>query len=71
MNINREPCTSAITIERGRYEELVQAELKAEQYKKALLMNTSNNQMCKIMACIEGKNLYELITENEKNKEEK
>lgn len=60
-----------ILIELSRYEELIKAEQRAEQYKKFLTNNTSNNHITKALITIEGKNLYELITEIEKNKEEK
>jgi len=37
-----------------------------------LIDNSNNNQMTKALIIIEGKNLYQLIKENEKeNKEEK
>lgn len=57
-----------IEISLERYEELIKAEHKAEQYKNAILANTSNNQFVKIMTCIESKNLYELLSELKEEK---
>lgn len=59
-----------ITINLKRYEELICAEQKAEQYKNYLLENTQNNQLTRALTTIECKNLYQLIKENQ-NKEEK
>lgn len=60
-----------ITLTLKEYEELIKFKTKANQYKKFLIDNSNNNQMTKALVIIEGKNLYQLIKENEKeNKEE-
>jgi hypothetical protein len=61
-----------ISLTLKEYEELIEFKTKANQYKKFLIDNSNNNQMTKALIIIEGKNLYQLIKENEKeNKEEK
>lgn len=61
-----------ISLSLKEYEELIEFKTKANQYKKFLIDNSNNNQMTKALIIIEGKNLYQLIKENEKeNKEEK
>lgn len=60
-----------ITLTLKEYEELIAFKTKANQYKKFLIDNSNNNQMTKALVIIEGKNLYQLIKENEReNKEE-
>lgn len=61
-----------ISLTLKEYEELIEFKTKASQYKKFLIDNSNNNQMTKALIIIEGKNLHQLIKENEKeNKEEK
>lgn len=61
-----------ISLTLKEYEELIEFKTKANQYKKFLIDNSNNNQMTKALIIIEGKNLHQLIKENEKeNKEEK
>ena len=61
-----------ISLTLKEYEEIIEFKTKANQYKKFLIDNSNNNQMTKALIIIEGKNLYQLIKENEKeNKEEK
>ncbi len=56
-----------ITVE--RYTDLIQKEQKYYQYRKALIENTTNNQITKILTTIESKNLFELYDEMKENKE--
>lgn len=60
-----------ITISLERYNELIQAEQKAKQYKNYFLENTQNNQFNKTLCAIECKTLYQLIKESQVEKGEK
>ena len=57
-----------ITISMKEYDDFVRAKQKAEQYKKYFLENTQNNSSNKVMCAIECKNLFELIDEDRRTK---
>lgn len=63
-NFNEE--CDVILIKPEKYEELIKAKTKAEQYRNFLIDNSNNNQMTKALVTIEGKNLYQLIKEKER-----
>lgn len=67
MAIDRVFNTPTITVDQDRYDELVKAELKAEQYKNELERIGNHEQLIKIIEA--EKNIPVGITENENKKE--
>lgn len=68
MGLDRTFCTPTITVDQDRYDELVKAELKAEQYKNELQRIGNHDNLIKIIEV--EKNVPVGIVEDQ-NKNEK
>lgn len=68
MAIDRAFITPKMEIDQERYEELIRAELKAEQYKKELQRLGEYDYLINIIEAIEV-NTKELVSENENKNE--
>ncbi|HJJ11788.1 MAG TPA: hypothetical protein OIM48_00505 [Clostridiaceae bacterium] len=57
-----------VVLSKEEYNELLEIKTKYTQYKNYILKTANNNNLTKMMIAIEGKNLYELIEENRREK---
>lgn len=68
MSDNENDLKNYILLNKNDYETLIKAKTKAEQYRKYILENTNNNNLVRAMVTIEGKNLFQLVKENEEER---
>ncbi|MBS5863693.1 MAG: hypothetical protein KIC54_03290 [Clostridium sp.] len=57
-----------VVLSKEEYNELLEIKTKYTQYKNYILKTANNNNLTKMMIAIEGKNLYELIEEDRREK---
>ena len=57
-----------VVLSKEEYNELLEIKTKYTQYKNYILKTANNNNFTKMMIAIEGKNLYELIEEDRREK---
>ncbi|MFR7544758.1 MAG: hypothetical protein ACLUWN_02280 [Clostridia bacterium] len=57
-----------VVLSKEEYNELLEIKTKYSQYKNYILKTANNNNLTKMMIAIEGKNLYELIEEDRREK---
>lgn len=57
-----------VVLSKEEYNELLEIKTKYTQYKNYILKTANNNNLTNMMIAIEGKNLYELIEENRREK---
>ncbi len=57
-----------VVLSKEEYNELLEIKTKYTQYKNYILKTANNNNLTKMMIAIEGKDLYELIEENRREK---
>ncbi len=60
--------SKTITLTLDEYNELIEGNLKAKQYKTFLLDNATNIKICKALEMIECEKFYKLVLENETNR---
>ncbi len=64
----KENLKNYVVLSKEEYNELLEIKTKYTQYKNYILKTANNNNLTKMMIAIEGKNLYELIEENRREK---
>ena len=57
-----------VVLSKEEYNELLEIKTKYSQYKNYILKTANNNNLTKMMIAIEGKDLYELIEEDRREK---
>lgn len=57
-----------VVLSKEEYNELLEIKTKYTQYKNYILKTANNNNLTKMMIAIEGKDLYELIEEDRREK---
>ncbi|MFR1777173.1 MAG: hypothetical protein ACLSW4_03870 [Clostridia bacterium] len=64
----KENLKNYVVLSKEEYNELLEIKTKYTQYKNYILKTANNNNLTKMMIAIEGKNLYELIEADRREK---